>query len=107
MEEDDTAAVKPTGQMSPKLSRILALLMIELVSPDVMYNGIPWPEEEFMKVTIERCVSYGRYREVCIFCRYSRVMCSCRTDDKFMKVTIERCVFFYLYICIQKNSIKT
>ena len=66
MEEDDTAAVKPTGQMSPKLSRILALLMIELVSPDVMYNGIPWPEEEFMKVTIERCVLCGRCREVCV-----------------------------------------
>lgn len=32
----------------------LALLLVELVSPDVMYNGLPWPEEEFCKVTVER-----------------------------------------------------
>ena len=25
-----------------------------MVTPDVMYNGLPWPEEEFTKVTIER-----------------------------------------------------
>jgi len=24
------------------------------VSPDVMYNGFPWPDEEFSRVTIER-----------------------------------------------------
>lgn len=29
-------------------------LLIELISPDVMYNGIAWPEEEFTKVTMER-----------------------------------------------------
>ena len=23
----------------------LALLLVELVSPDVMYNGLPWPED--------------------------------------------------------------
>jgi integrator complex subunit 5 len=28
----------------------LALLLVELISPDVMYNGLPWPEEEFCKV---------------------------------------------------------
>lgn len=60
MEDDDPAVVNTVGHMTPKLARVLALLMIELVSPDVMYNGIPWPEEEFMKVTIERCVSCGR-----------------------------------------------
>lgn len=32
----------------------LALLMVELISPDVMFNGLPWPEEDFMKVTVER-----------------------------------------------------
>ena len=35
----------------------LALLLVEMVSPDIMYNGLPWPEEEFIKVTIERDLS--------------------------------------------------
>lgn len=35
-------------------SKQLALLLVELVTPDVMYNGLPWPDEEFTKVTIER-----------------------------------------------------
>ncbi len=34
--------------------RHLALLLVELVSPDQMYNGLPWPDDEFAKVTIER-----------------------------------------------------
>ena len=41
---------------SPHISRVLALGLIELVTPDVIYNAIPWPEEEFLKVTIERSV---------------------------------------------------
>ena len=41
-------------QMNAQTARTLALLFIELVAPDVMYNGIPWPEEDFMKVTVER-----------------------------------------------------
>ncbi|XP_073987068.1 integrator complex subunit 5 omd [Rhodnius prolixus] len=32
----------------------IALLLVELISPDVMYNGLPWPEEDFCKVTVER-----------------------------------------------------
>ena len=32
-------------------------MMVEIISPDIMYNGLPWPEEEFMKVTIERDLS--------------------------------------------------
>ncbi|XP_063621072.1 integrator complex subunit 5 isoform X1 [Cydia splendana] len=33
----------------------VALLLVELVSPDVMYNGLPWPDEDFTKqVSIER-----------------------------------------------------
>lgn len=27
----------------------LALLLVDLVSPDVMYNGLPWPEEDFTR----------------------------------------------------------
>lgn len=30
----------------------LALLLVELISPDVMYNGLPWPEEDFCKVKV-------------------------------------------------------
>ncbi|XP_023310330.1 integrator complex subunit 5-like [Anoplophora glabripennis] len=33
---------------------LLSLLLVQFVSPDVMYNGLPWPEEEFSKVTMER-----------------------------------------------------
>ncbi|CAO1437093.1 unnamed protein product [Diamesa tonsa] len=32
----------------------ISLLLVELVSSDVMYNGLPWPTEEFSKVTMER-----------------------------------------------------
>ncbi|KAF6214343.1 hypothetical protein GE061_009083 [Apolygus lucorum] len=32
----------------------ISLQLVELVSPDVMYNGLPWPEEDFCKVTVER-----------------------------------------------------
>lgn len=32
----------------------VSLLLVQFISPDVMYNGLPWPEEEFSKVTIER-----------------------------------------------------
>lgn len=28
----------------------LALYLVEIISPDVMYNGLPWLEEEFCKV---------------------------------------------------------
>lgn len=28
----------------------LALLLVEVLSPDVMYNGLPWPDEDFCKV---------------------------------------------------------
>jgi len=41
-------------------SKRLALILVELISPDIMYNGIPWPEEEFIKVTIERDLSISR-----------------------------------------------
>lgn len=32
----------------------VSLLLVQFISPDVMYNGLPWPDEEFCKVTIER-----------------------------------------------------
>lgn len=43
----------------PKLDA-MSLLLVELVSPDVMYNGLPWPDEEFIKVTVERDLQIRR-----------------------------------------------
>lgn len=31
--------------------KIVALLMVELISPDVMFNGLPWPDEDYLKVS--------------------------------------------------------
>lgn len=39
---------------------MLSLLLVELVSTDVMYNGLPWPDEEFTKVTMERDLQIRR-----------------------------------------------
>ncbi|XP_012270853.1 integrator complex subunit 5 [Orussus abietinus] len=39
---------------------IVSLLLVELISPDVMYNGLPWPDEEFTKVTVERDLQIRR-----------------------------------------------
>jgi len=33
---------------------LVSLLLVELVSTDVMYNGLPFPDEEFTRVTMER-----------------------------------------------------
>ena len=38
----------------------LSLMLVEMISPDIMYNGLPWPDEEFIKVTIERDLSISR-----------------------------------------------
>ena len=36
-------------QNKDEIYKQLALLVVELVSPDVMYNGLPWPEEDFTR----------------------------------------------------------
>lgn len=33
---------------------MISLLLVEMISTDVMYNGLPFPDEEFTKVTMER-----------------------------------------------------
>jgi integrator complex subunit 5 len=40
----------PTQPVSLDAMTTVSLLLVELISPDVMYNGLPWPEEEFCKV---------------------------------------------------------
>ena len=44
-----------TGEQQGEGAKQLALMMV-IISPDIMYNGLSWPEE-FMKVTIERDLS--------------------------------------------------
>lgn len=39
---------------------LVSLLLVELVSTDVMYNGLPFPDEEFSKVTMERDMQIRR-----------------------------------------------
>jgi len=48
------------GEQEGEGAKQLALMLVEIISPDIMYNGLPWPEEEFMKVTIERDLSITR-----------------------------------------------
>jgi hypothetical protein len=38
-----------TGEQQGEGAKQLALMMVEIISTD-MYNRLPWPEEEFMKV---------------------------------------------------------
>lgn len=38
----------------------VSLLLVEMVSSDIMYNGLPWPDEEFTKVTMERDLQIRR-----------------------------------------------
>ncbi|XP_054269182.1 integrator complex subunit 5-like [Macrosteles quadrilineatus] len=48
------ACCQDTTQVTLDSVTRLALLLVEMISPDVMYNGLPWPEEDFCKVTVER-----------------------------------------------------
>ena len=45
-------------QVSADLSRMIGSLVVELTTPDVLYNNRFWPEEESLKMTVERCVCY-------------------------------------------------
>lgn len=40
--------------MNAHTAKYVALLLVQLVTPDGMYNGIPWPDDESTKFTIER-----------------------------------------------------
>ena len=52
--EMDSSLMTGGRKISAEVAKYMAVLLIEQVTPDIMYNGIPWPEEEFMKVTVER-----------------------------------------------------
>ena len=39
------------------VARNIAVMLLDLVLPEKMYNSIAWPEEEFNKFTMERSLS--------------------------------------------------
>lgn len=51
------ACCQDTTQVTLDSVTRLALLLVEMISPDVMYNGLPWPEEDFCKVSGSQNVS--------------------------------------------------
>lgn len=55
-----------TDQKNVQLEAVtnVALLLVQLISPDVMFNGLPWPEEEFCKVS---CMDLYRFKTQPIF----------------------------------------
>lgn len=46
---------KSVSEISLDSITLVSLLLVQFVSPDVMYNGLPWPEEEFSKVSFSYC----------------------------------------------------
>ena len=47
-----SCCLSDTNNVSLDAVKSIALLLVQLISPDVMFNGLPWPEEEFCKVFI-------------------------------------------------------
>ncbi|GAB1604696.1 integrator complex subunit 5-like [Argonauta hians] len=41
-------------RVSSSLSRQIASILVTQLTPDMLYNGPAWPDEEFIKVTVER-----------------------------------------------------
>ncbi|XP_070532208.1 integrator complex subunit 5-like [Ptychodera flava] len=52
--QDEGQKTGTSKMLSENSARCLALLLVELVCPDVIHAGTQWPEEEYMKYTIER-----------------------------------------------------
>lgn len=49
----NTLSVCCAAQPNGEGASTVALLLVELISPDIMFNGFPWPEE-YIKFTFER-----------------------------------------------------
>ncbi|XP_013405421.1 integrator complex subunit 5-like [Lingula anatina] len=45
---------KPVSEQTEQALKTLALLVVELTTMDVLYNGLHWPEERWMEFTVER-----------------------------------------------------
>ncbi|KAL4237625.1 Integrator complex subunit 5 [Mactra antiquata] len=52
----DTEEIKRSHrlQISPDLCRMIGSIIVEMATPDVLYNNRFWPEEESLKMTVER-----------------------------------------------------
>ncbi|MCL4144388.1 UNVERIFIED_CONTAM: hypothetical protein GTU68_000372 [Idotea baltica] len=56
----------------------LALLLVEYISPDIMFNGFPWPEE-YIKFTFERDLAIKKtFEEFPIVWRFLELVARCR-----------------------------
>ena len=53
-EEHHRTSKKYSLTITADLSRIIGSLIVELTTPDVLYNNRFWPEEESLKMTVER-----------------------------------------------------
>ncbi|XP_053645141.2 integrator complex subunit 5 isoform X1 [Cherax quadricarinatus] len=49
----NTLSICCASQANGEGASTVALLLVELISPDIMFNGFPWPEE-YIKFTFER-----------------------------------------------------
>ena len=56
-EEHQKAGGNYSLTVSPDLSRMIGSMIVELITPDVLYNNRFWPEEESLKMTVERYAS--------------------------------------------------
>lgn len=67
----DPAIMEPgTSTLSLDAVISVSLLVVELVSPDVMYNGLPWPDEDGSKVS---------FSQTCMICGHSNFSLYCFT----------------------------
>jgi len=85
-----------TEDVSVEAMRKVALLLVEIVSPDVMFNGLPWPEEEFSKVQVERDLQIRRAFEehpylwdlLELVANYSPSLCYCSVLLRALMATL-------------------
>ena len=52
--EDHRTSKTYSLTVSGDLSRMIGSLIVELTTPDVLYNNRFWPEEESLKMSVER-----------------------------------------------------
>jgi hypothetical protein len=53
--QHDQPETKDTKKVfSNTASHTLAQILVHVAMPDTLYNDIPWPDEDFMRVTVQR-----------------------------------------------------
>ena len=48
------------GGPGGECAKQLAIILVEIISPSIMYNRFPWYDVDFMRVTIERDLHISR-----------------------------------------------